>query len=242
MMMRLDKLLSNMGVGSRKDVKMILKKKQVTVNGSVVKDSSMKVDSGADDIRVNGETIHYKPYIYLMMNKAPGYISATTDTREKTVIDLLGEDVLHFKPFPVGRLDKDTEGLLLLTNDGDLAHQLVSPKKNVGKTYYATIAGFVTDEDVTAFQEGVVLEDGYKAKPGELKILQSGDISEIEVTITEGKYHQVKRMFEAVGKKVTYLKRLSMGDLKLDGNLKLGEYRELTENELAYCMSLKDTL
>ncbi|WP_087972136.1 pseudouridine synthase [Oceanobacillus rekensis] len=240
--MRLDKLLSNMGIGSRKDVKMLLKKKQVTVNGTVVKDSSMKVDSDADDIKVKGEIITYQQYIYLMMNKAPGHVSATTDTREKTVIDLLREDVLHFKPFPVGRLDKDTEGLLLLTNDGDLAHQLVSPKKNVGKTYYATIAGFVTDEDVTAFQEGVVLEDGYKAKPGELRILQSGDISEIEVTITEGKFHQVKRMFEAVGKKVTYLKRLSMGDLKLDDTLKLGEYRELTDNELAYCMSLKDTL
>ena len=238
--MRLDKLLANMGVGSRKDVKILLKKKQVTVNGTVVKDSGMKVETEKDEILVNGEKIHYQQYIYLMMNKAPGYISATEDNRVKTVIDLLGKDVLHFKPFPVGRLDKDTEGLLLLTNDGELAHQLVSPKKNVGKTYYATIAGVVTDEDVTAFRQGVVLEDGYNAKPGELRILESGEISEIEVTITEGKFHQVKRMFEAVGKKVTYLKRLRMGNLKLDDNLKLGEYRELTDDELAYCMSLKD--
>ncbi|MFC4022199.1 pseudouridine synthase [Oceanobacillus longus] len=237
--MRLDKLLSNMGIGSRKDVKTLLKKKQVTVNGKLVKDSSMKVDPNADEVLVNGKIIRYQQYIYLMMNKAPGYVSATTDNREKTVIDLLGKDVKHFNPFPVGRLDKDTEGLLLLTNDGNLAHQLVSPKKNIGKTYYAKVDGFVTDEDIAAFQEGVVLEDGYKAKPGVLKILERGEKSEIEVTITEGKFHQVKRMFEAVGKKVIYLKRLSMGDLKLDETLKLGDYRELTESELAYCLSLK---
>ncbi|WP_249872313.1 pseudouridine synthase [Oceanobacillus saliphilus] len=237
--MRLDKLLSNMGIGSRKDVKTLLKKKQVTVNGAVVKDNAMKVDPESDEIAVNGEIIRYRKYIYLMMNKAPGYVSATTDAREKTVIDLLGEDVRHFNPFPVGRLDKDTEGLLLLTNDGDLAHQLVSPKKNVGKTYFARIDGNVSEADIRTFREGVVLEDGYQAKPGELVILRNGETSEIEVTITEGKFHQVKRMFEAVGKKVIYLKRLSMGELKLDNNLKLGNYRELTESELAYCLSLK---
>ncbi|MGJ9459715.1 pseudouridine synthase [Oceanobacillus sp. CF4.6] len=237
--MRLDKLLSNMGIGSRKDVKTLLKKNQVTVNGMFAKDSSMKVDPTADEVSVNGKVIRYQQYIYLMMNKAPGYVSATMDNREKTVIDLLGEDVKHFNPFPVGRLDKDTEGLLLLTNDGNLAHQLVSPKKNIGKTYYAKIDGFVTDEDIATFQEGVVLEDGYQAKPGALKILERGENSEIEVTITEGKFHQVKRMFEAVGKKVTYLKRLRMGELKLDDTLNLGAYRELTESELAYCLSLK---
>ena len=174
-----------------------------------------------------------------MMNKAPGYISATTDKREKTVIDLLREDVQHFKPFPVGRLDKDTEGLLLLTNDGELAHELVSPKKDIGKTYFARINGKVTVDDIAVFREGVVLEDGYEAKPGELTILQSDAISEIELTITEGKFHQVKRMFEAVGKRVIYLKRLRMGELQLDPDLKLGAYRPLTESELAYCKSLK---
>lgn len=237
--MRLDKLLSNMGVGSRKEVKALLKKKQVTVNGIVSKDSGEKIAPNKDEIAVNGEIIRYQQYIYLMMNKAPGYISATTDKREKTVIDLLGEDVQHFKPFPVGRLDKDTEGLLLLTNDGELAHELVSPKKDIGKTYFARINGKVTVDDITVFREGVVLEDGYEAKPGELTILQSDAISEIELTITEGKFHQVKRMFEAVGKRVIYLKRLRMGELQLDPDLKLGAYRPLTESELAYCKSLK---
>ncbi|MBR3120061.1 pseudouridine synthase [Oceanobacillus profundus] len=237
--MRLDKLLSNMGVGSRKEVKALLKKKQVTVNGIVSKDSGEKIDPNKDEIAVNGEIIRYQQYIYLMMNKAPGYISATTDKREKTVIDLLGEDVQHFKPFPVGRLDKDTEGLLLLTNDGELAHELVSPKKDIGKTYFARINGKVTVDDTAVFREGVVLEDGYEAKPGELTILQSDAISEIELTITEGKFHQVKRMFEAVGKRVIYLKRLRMGELQLDPDLKLGAYRPLTESELAYCKSLK---
>ena len=237
--MRLDKLLSNMGVGSRKEVKALLKKKQVTVNGIVSKDSGEKIAPNKDEIAVNGEIIRYQQYIYLMMNKAPGYISATTDKREKTVIDLLGEDVQHFKPFPVGRLDKDTEGLLLLTNDGELAHELVSPKKDIGKTYFARINGKVTVDDIAVFREGVVLEDGYEAKPGELTILQSDAISEIELTITEGKFHQVKRMFEAVGKRVIYLKRLRMGELQLDPDLKLGAYRPLTESELAYCKSLK---
>ena len=237
--MRLDKLLSNLGVGSRKEVKALLKKKQVTVNGIVSKDSGEKIDPNKDEIAVNGEIIRYEQYIYLMMNKAPGYISATTDKREKTVIDLLGEDVQHFKPFPVGRLDKDTEGLLLLTNDGELAHELVSPKKDIGKTYFAQINGKVTVDDIAVFREGVVLEDGYEAKPGELTILQSDAISEIELTITEGKFHQVKRMFEAVGKRVIYLKRLRMGELQLDPDLKLGAYRPLTESELAYCKSLK---
>ncbi|MEK3909125.1 pseudouridine synthase [Oceanobacillus sp. FSL W7-1309] len=237
--MRLDKLLSNMGVGSRKEVKALLKKKQVTVNGIVSKDSGEKIDPNKDEIAVNGEIIRYEQYIYLMMNKAPGYISATTDKREKTVIDLLREDVQHFKPFPVGRLDKDTEGLLLLTNDGELAHELVSPKKDIGKTYFARINGKVTVDDIAVFREGVVLEDGYEAKPGELTILQSDAISEIELTITEGKFHQVKRMFEAVGKRVIYLKRLRMGELQLDPDLKLGAYRPLTESELAYCKSLK---
>lgn len=174
-----------------------------------------------------------------MLHKPPGYISATEDNREKTVIDLLEEDVQHFKPFPVGRLDKDTEGLLLLTNDGELAHQLVSPKKDVEKTYFARIKGQVTESDIKKFQQGITLEDGYKAKPAKLKILYSDDISGIEVTVTEGKYHQVKRMFEAVEKKVVYLKRLSMGNLLLDETLKIGNYRTLTEKELDYCLTLK---
>ncbi|MBD8027077.1 rRNA pseudouridine synthase [Ureibacillus sp. Re31] len=230
--MRLDKLLSNMGFGTRKEVKQLLKQKVVTVDGVTVKDASMHVDPDSQDVSVYGERVQYTEFIYIMMNKPPGVISATEDIVEKTVIDLLDPLARHFKPFPVGRLDKDTEGLLLITNDGQLAHNLLSPKKHVPKTYYAKIDGVVTEEDIEAFQQGVELDDGYVTKPGKLVILSSGEKSEIELTIQEGKFHQVKRMFESVGKKVTYLKRLSMGSLKLDEQLKLGEYRELSENEL----------
>jgi len=174
-----------------------------------------------------------------MMNKPPGVISATEDLRDETVIDLLDPLHQHFEPFPVGRLDKDTEGLLLITNDGMLAHNLLSPKKHVPKVYYAQIEGIVTEEDREKFAQGVELDDGYVTKPGELIILKSAQQSEIELTIQEGKFHQVKRMFEAVGKRVTYLKRLSMGNLKLDDSLELGEYRELTAEELA-CIQNRD--
>ncbi|RDW18316.1 16S rRNA pseudouridine(516) synthase [Oceanobacillus arenosus] len=237
--MRLDKLLANMGYGSRKDVKALMKKKLVTVNDAIAKDGSLHVEPEIDIVKVNENTVTYKKYIYLMMNKPQGVISATKDTRDRTVIDLLADEIKHFNPFPVGRLDKDTEGLLLITNDGELAHQLVSPNKNVGKTYFAKIQGKVTEEDVVEFRNGVILEDGYQAKPAELTILSSDTISEIEVIITEGKYHQVKRMFESVNKTVIYLQRLSMGSLKLDHSLALGDYRELNDVELQYCLSLK---
>ena len=237
--MRLDKLLANMGFGSRKDVKAILKKKQVTVNNTVVRDGSTHIDPEADRIEVNHEQVHYEKYIYIMMNKPKGVISATVDDRDKTVIDLLESDLQIYKPFPVGRLDKDTEGLMFITNDGELAHQLVSPRKNIAKTYYAEIEGRITEADIEAFSAGVILDDGYQSKPAKLTILNRGEISKIEVKLTEGKFHQVKRMFEAVGKKVIYLKRESMGELELDENLNLGAYRRLTEAELNYCLSLK---
>lgn len=230
--MRLDKYLSNMGFGSRKEVKQLLKAGAVTVNGEAVKDAAAHVLEGTDSVSVLGEEIQYVKHIYLMMNKPPGVISATEDVRDQTVIDLLDPFYRHFEPFPVGRLDKDTEGLLLLTNDGKLSHNLLSPKKHVPKTYYAVIEGIVTEEDVDQFAEGVILDDGYETKPGTLTILNSGPQSEIELTITEGKFHQVKRMFEAVGKRVTYLKRLTMGNLKLDPSLSLGDYRELTNDEV----------
>jgi 16S rRNA pseudouridine516 synthase len=230
--MRLDKLLSNMGYGSRKEVKILLKSKAVEVNGLVAKDVSLHVDTDADEILVLGEKVVYTEFIYLMMNKPPGVISATEDKHDQTVIDLLDPLAQHFKPFPVGRLDKDTEGLLILTNDGHLTHQLLSPKKHVPKLYFAVIEGRVTVDDVKKFKEGVTLDDGYFTKPGELTILSSGDASEIELSIMEGKFHQVKRMFESVGKKVTYLKRMRMGSLQLDETLELGDYRHLTENEL----------
>lgn len=230
--MRIDKFLSNMGFGSRKDVKILLKSKAVEVNGEVIRDAKQHVDEVADTVTVVGEVVEYAEFIYLMMNKPPGVISATEDKYDETVIDLLGDGERHFEPFPVGRLDKDTEGLLLLTNDGKLAHELLSPKKHVAKTYYARIEGRVTEEDGEAFRNGVVLDDGYQTKEAQLKILASGEESEIELTITEGKFHQVKRMFESVDKQVVYLKRLSMGSLQLDPDLELGEYRYLTEEEL----------
>ncbi len=238
--MRLDKLLSNMGYGTRKEVKQLMKKGAVQVNAKMVKDAAQHIDTVKDEVLVLGERVVYKEFIYLMMNKPQGVLSATEDRRDETVIDLLDPDNQHFEPFPVGRLDKDTEGFLLLTNDGKLAHSLLSPKKGVPKTYYAHIDGIVTDEDTARFLEGVTLDDGYETKPGKLRILKSADVSEIELTITEGKFHQVKRMFEAVGKKVVYLKRLSMGPLSLDENLPLGSYRELTEEELGLLMELSN--
>lgn len=230
--MRLDKLLANMGYGSRKEVKQLLKQKAVRVDDVVVKDAAMKVNTDTQLVTVFGERVEYVEFIYLMMNKPQGVISATEDNYDQTVIDLLDPLDAHFEPFPVGRLDKDTEGFLLITNDGQLAHNLLSPKKHVPKTYFAHIEGHVTEDDVVAMKQGVTLDDGYETKPGHLVILEAGPQSKIELTISEGKFHQVKRMFEAVGKKVVYLKRLSMGDLALDESLALGEYRQLTVQEL----------
>jgi 16S rRNA pseudouridine516 synthase len=230
--MRIDKLLANLGYGSRKEVKGLLKSGSVKVNDVVVKDAKQHVDPQKETVTLNGEVIEYKEFIYLMMNKPQDVLSATEDHRDKTVIDLLEIEDQVYDPFPVGRLDKDTEGLLLITNDGQLAHRLLSPKKHVPKTYFAVIDQEITKDDVISFKNGVTLDDGYVTKPGELKILKSGIRSDIELTITEGKFHQVKRMFEAVGKRVIYLKRLTMGPLALDETLELGEYRELTDEEI----------
>ena len=230
--MRVDKLLSNVGVASRAELKKYCKQGLISVNGKVINNPGVQVDSESDDIRFNGEKIVYREFVYIMLNKPDGYISATFDKYDPIVLDLIDQSYLVFEPFPVGRLDKDTEGLLVLTNDGQLAHRVLSPKKHVPKTYYAKIQGKVTEEDILAFEKGVILDDGYETMPSQLKILKSDDMSEIELTIHEGKFHQVKRMIESVGKKVVYLKRLSMGKLKLDESLGLGEYRELTEEEV----------
>ena len=230
--MRVDKLLSNVGVASRAELKKYCKQGLISVNGKVINNPGVQVDSENDDVRFNGEKIVYREFVDIMLNKPDGYISATFDKYDPIVLDLIDQSYLVFEPFPVGRLDKDTEGLLVLTNDGQLAHRVLSPKKHVPKTYYAKIQGKVTEEDILAFEKGVILDDGYETMPSQLKILKSDDMSEIELTIHEGKFHQVKRMFESVGKKVVYLKRLSMGKLKLDESLKLGEYRELTEEEV----------
>lgn len=230
--MRVDKLLSNVGVASRAELKKYCKQGLISVNGKVINNPGVQVDVENDEIIFDGEKVTYKEFIYLMLNKPDGYISATFDKRDPIVLDLIDKEDLVFEPFPVGRLDKDTEGLLVLTNDGQLAHRVLSPKKHVPKTYYAKIEGVVTEEDIKAFAKGVTLDDGYETMPAELVILKSDEISEIELTIHEGKFHQVKRMFESVDKKVIYLKRLSMGKLQLDENLALGEYRELTDEEI----------
>lgn len=237
-MERLDKVISNLGYGSRKEVKALCKKGFVEVDGVIVKDSSVSIDPEKSIISINGKELRYRKYIYLMMNKPDGVISATYDNREETVIDLLEVEHQVFEPFPVGRLDKDTVGLLLLTNDGELNHRLISPKWHVDKVYFAKIDKKVTEEDAEAFKKGIKLDDGYVCKEGKLEILSASDEgSEVRVTIQEGKYHQVKRMFEALDKKVVYLQRIEFGGLILDEELEEGEYRELTEEELSILKS-----
>ncbi len=230
--MRLDKILSNSGLGSRKEVKQIIKSGEVYVSKKRITDPGYLVDPDKENILVNGEPLYYNKFYYLMMNKTAGVITATRDLNAQTVIDLLSHPYDKFNLFPVGRLDKDTEGLLILTNDGKLAHQLLSPKKHVSKTYYAEVTGKVGNNDIQAFKQGIQLDKDYITLPAELKILEAADISRVIITVYEGKFHQIKRMFNALSKKVIYLKRLSMSSLKLDESLKPGSYRELTPSEL----------
>lgn len=235
---RVDKILSHLGIASRSDSKKMVKQGRITVNGLVIKDSGTQVDPEQDKLEVDGEAVFYREFIYVMLHKPAGVVSATEDNRDRTVIDLLPAEYRAFSPFPVGRLDKDTEGLLLLTNDGQLAHDLLSPRKHVPKTYYADVRGAVGDQEAEKFKQGVELDDGYITLPAKLEVLEQleqeeGTVSRILLTISEGKFHQVKRMFEAVGSKVLYLKRVSMGSLKLDESLPKGGFRELTEDELA---------
>lgn len=230
--MRLDKLLAHCGFGTRKEVKDYIKKGYVLVNNKVVKVDKTQVNPQEDVIEVDGEIIHYEEYVYYMLNKPQGYVSATEDNLHPTVVELI-DDYYRNDLFPVGRLDIDTEGLLILTNDGQLAHQLLSPKKHCPKIYYARIDGEVNNVDVERFRDGVVIDDDYLCKSAKLEILNVHQgKSEITVEIYEGKFHQVKKMFEAVGKKVEYLKRIQMKNLKLDENLNLGEYRRLTDEEI----------
>ncbi|MCQ2501766.1 MAG: rRNA pseudouridine synthase [Lachnospiraceae bacterium] len=229
--MRLDKYLSEMNVAPRSVLKQMIRKNQVLVNGAPVKKPETKVEPGKDEIMVEGEAIHYYEMEYWLLHKPAGVVTATRDNREKTVMDLLPQ-IRRSDLSPVGRLDKDTEGLLLITNDGALSHRLLSPKKHVDKTYFAEIDGRVTEETVQKFQEGVDIGDETLTAPALLIIEESGEKSRIRITITEGRYHQIKRMFEAVGMKVTYLKRLSMGPLVLGDDLSLGESRHLTEEEI----------
>ena len=230
--MRLDKYLCDMNIGSRSQVKQYFRKGCVDVNGDIIKKPELHIDETKDIISVNGKTIAYKKNIYYMLNKPAGVVTAVKDSRDRTVMDLFDASISKGL-FPVGRLDKDTEGLLLVMNDGELAHILTSPTKHIDKTYYAKINGRVKNEHIELFEEGLDIGEKKLTKPAVLNILKSDDISEIELTITEGKFHQVKRMFKAIGMEVIYLKRISMGKLKLDDTLMLGDYRELTAQEIA---------
>ena len=230
-MIRLDKYLADMSIGTRTEVKKLIRQGKVAVDGIIVKNPDIKVDTNTQNVTCNGIEVMYETYEYYMLNKPAGVISATFDKTEKTVLDLINSKKRK-DLFPVGRLDKDTEGLLLITNDGELAHKLLSPKKHVDKLYYARVEGVVDKADIVAFASGLDIGDDEYTKAAKLEVLKSDAISEIQLTIQEGKFHQVKRMFEAVGKKVIYLKRLQMGTLKLDEGLALGEYRPLTPKEI----------
>ena len=227
-MMRLDKLLAHSGYGSRKEVKEYIRKGYVIVNGEVITNDDFKVDEINDEVIIQNQQINYESKIYLMLNKPSGYVSATFDYNEPTVLDLIyGYEKRNL--FPVGRLDKDTVGLLLITNDGQLAHKLLSPKKHVDKKYYLKYEGIFKKNNHEIFKNGVVLDDGYKCMPATFIELSNG---EGEIIIKEGKYHQVKRMMEAVGCKVIYLRRIEFGPIIIDESLKEGEYRHLSKEEL----------
>lgn len=240
MKLRLDKYLADMGLGTRSQVKKEIRHGAVTVNGTVIQTPETKISIPEDSVMFGGSPVVYETYGYYMLNKPQGVVSATRDRLERTVLDLLGGVTGKEGFFPVGRLDKDTEGLLLITNDGELAHRLLSPKRHVDKVYFVRVRGCVTEEDGACFAQGTDIGDDTPTLPAKLEILQSGDTSEVLLTIREGRFHQVKRMFQAVGKEVLFLKRLQMGTLTLDETLKPGEYRKLTQDEVdALCSETK---
>ncbi|MBR2390814.1 MAG: rRNA pseudouridine synthase [Mogibacterium sp.] len=232
--MRLDKYLSDMGAGTRSELKKEIRKSGVSVDGTVVTDPGFSV-SASSRVVFRGTVIAYEEFVYYMLNKPAGVISASEDGREETVVDLIPEPKRR-DLFPVGRLDRDTEGLLIITNDGALSHRLLSPKHHVDKVYYVRVSGILTGNDIELFRDGLVLTDGLECLPADLTILSVSEdeyTSEAEITIREGKFHQVKRMFSSVGAEVLYLKRLSMGLLVLDPGLAPGESRRLTPDEMA---------
>lgn len=231
--MRLDKFLSEVGLGSRKEVKQLIKKGQIKVNQVVVKSDKTQVDPEEDQITFFDELLNYQKFYYYILNKPAGVISATNDPVHRTVLDLFSPEAYRTDLFPVGRLDKDTEGLLIITNDGELSHQLLSPKKHVEKEYFAEISGVMNQTDQEKFETGIILADE-KMLPAELMIDEvTATTSKVRIILHEGKFHQVKRMVKACGKEVTYLKRIRMGKLTLPVDLKKGQYRALTDEELA---------
>ena len=232
--MRLDKFLVACAVGSRTEVKNLLKAGRVTVNSKKEKSAKLQIDEERDEIRFDGQVLEYEEFVYYMMNKPQGVISSTEDPKHRTVLDLLDDIARTKEVFPVGRLDIDTHGLLLLTNDGKLAHALLSPKRHVDKTYLAQVNGIMTDEDIEIFAKGIPLKD-FTCQPAKLELVSidtEKDQSLVRVTIAEGKFHQVKRMVAYCGKEVVDLQRLTMGTLTLDEDLKRGEWRRLSKEEL----------
>lgn len=227
---RLDKVLGNYGLGTRSDVKKEIYQGNVKVNGIVIKDPGFKI-ALTDTVVFHDETLFRKEFYYFMMNKAPDCITATEDPKEKTVMDYLSERHRNMNLFPIGRLDKETEGLLLFTTDGTLAHYYTSPKHFVEKEYYAEISEAVTIEDIKQFETGIVLDDGYKTLPARLAVPDNSKPHIVTVWLREGKYRQIRRMFQSLGKEVEYLKRVKMGNIELDKSLAIGSYRELTEDE-----------
>ena len=227
-MERLDKIISATGKKSRREVKLLVKQGRILVDGVPAAAPEMKVDPAVSEILLDGENIGYQRFTYIMLHKPAGVLSAVEDKRQKTVLDLLPEELQRRNLSPVGRLDKDTEGLLLLTNDGELTHRLLSPRHHMDKVYYARVDGRLEAADCAAFAAGITLGDGLECMPAGLEILSD---SEALVTLQEGKFHQVKRMLAFCGKPVVYLKRLSMGPLRLDEALQPGEFRHLTEDE-----------
>lgn len=233
---RLDKIIAFTGKWSRREVKELVRRGQVTVDGAAARSAEEKFDPEAVEISVAGEALCWRRYTWIMLNKPAGVLSATEDGKGRTVLDLLPPDLQGL--FPVGRLDKDTEGLLLLTNEGSLAHALLSPKRHVDKIYYARTQGRLTEEDCRAFAAGMSLRDGLDCLPARLEILSAGEESEARITLREGKFHQVKRMLAARGKPVLYLERIQMGNLPLDRGLSRGAFRFLTEAEIAELRAL----
>ncbi len=230
--MRLDKFLAEVGLGSRKEVKQLIKKGQISVNQKIEKSDKKQIDPEKDQVDYQGEILHYQEFYYYLLHKPAGVVSATEDKHDQTVMDLFSPSDYRSDLFPVGRLDKDTEGLLLITNDGKLAHDLLSPKKHVEKEYFAEVQGVMTAEDQQRFVDGFLL-DGERTLPAELLIDEvTENKSKVRIILHEGKFHQVKRMVKACGKEVTYLKRIRMGKLLLPKELVKGAYRSLTEDEL----------
>ncbi|MGM0219591.1 16S rRNA pseudouridine(516) synthase [Enterococcus sp. AZ126] len=231
--MRLDKLLEQEKIGSKRKIRAMIRSKQVTVDGQVIMDESLNVDAALQDIFVGDVKIQHETHVYYMLNKPQGVVTAVKDIQHQTVIDLIRAEDQRVGLYPIGRLDRDTEGLLLITDNGQLGYQLLLPHKKVSKRYEVIVNDMLTEFDCRSFTEGIVFSDGKKCKPAELVILSSEKgQSHAYLDITEGKFHQVKKMFLSVGKKVIYLKRLSMGPIQLDQTLGLGEYRSLNQEEL----------